>query len=174
MKRISVLICGLILSAVSWAHGDEDHGTAPHPEPVLQAGASAESASSDFEVLATMQGEQLTIYLNRYADNRPVSEAQLEVESGAFKAKLKPVASGVYQVSAAPLAKVGEHALAITVLAGEQADLLDASLSVASSAESLAAASAATEYKNWIWGAGAAALLLLAGVYVRRRGGNQA
>jgi type II secretory pathway component PulF len=116
-----------------------------------------------------MDGEMLTIYLNRYADNQPISNAVLEVESGAFKAKLKAVASGVYQAQAAPLAKAGEHSLVIMLQSGEQSDLLDASLTVAAS-------SAATESKSfakwWPIVGGSAAVLLLLLVALRRRGGQ--
>ncbi|QZA82333.1 hypothetical protein [Deefgea piscis] len=169
MKRISVLICGLILSATTWAHGDDDHGAAPQAAATQVAVASAESASSDFEVLAQMDGELLTVYLNRFADNQPVNHASLEVESGAFKAKLRAVASGIYQAPAAPLAKTGEHALTLTLLAGEQSDLLGTTLNVAAPT---VANAPHMHIQTWLWiGGGVAALLLL--VALRRRGGNK-
>lgn len=171
MKRLLILVFSLILSQASWAHGDEDHGAAPHPEPVVQADASAESASSHFELLAEMEGETLTIYLNRYADNQPVSNAELEVESGAFKAKLKSVASGVYRVVAAPLAKEGEHALMVTLKAGEQSDLLDATLKVAAATPVIADE---VQYKTvgLLIGLVGAGLLLFIWA-LRRRGGKK-
>jgi hypothetical protein len=172
MKRMTVLICGLILSAVSWAHGDDDHGAAPHPAALVPAGASAETASRDFEVLASMDGETLTVYLNHFATNQPVAKAEIEVESGAFKAKRNAVSAGVYQASAAPLAKVGEHALALTVLAGEQADLLDATLKVAAPA---AQNDSKTSINTWLMiGGGSGAALLILAVALRRRGGRTA
>ncbi|QKJ67106.1 hypothetical protein HQN60_10575 [Deefgea piscis] len=173
MKRITVLICGLILNTAAWAHGDDDHSAAPQTaatQASLTSVPSAESASSDFEVLAQMDGEILTVYLNRFADNRPVSDASLEVESGAFKAKLTAVASGIYQAPAAPLAKTGEHALTLTLFAGEQSDLLGTTLNVA--APTLANAPH-IHIQTWLWiGGGVAALLLLL-VALRRRGGNK-
>jgi hypothetical protein len=171
MKYISILICGLILSAVSWAHGDDDHGAEPHPTPATQTMASAESATQDFEVLATMEGDQLTVYVNQFASNQPVSQAQLEVESGNFKAKLKPVASGVYQASAAPLAQAGEHALAITLIAGEQADLLETKLTVASAP--MQAETPLNIKTIAIWAGAASVFLLVLIVAVRRRGGKK-
>nr|WP_314899287.1 hypothetical protein [uncultured Deefgea sp.] len=170
MKAIFILICSLILSTTAWAHGDDDHGAEPKPASTPQVVSSSESASADFEVLAQMDGQMLTIYLNRYADNLPISNASLEVESGAFKAKLKSVASGVYQAPAATLAKVGEHPLIMTLIAGEQSDLLETTLKVA--APTLASAPE-TQTQSWllIGGGGFALLLLL--VALRRRGGNK-
>jgi hypothetical protein len=170
MKPFLILIYSLILSTAAWAHGDEDHSAAPQSTPTQPAVSSSESASADFEVLTQMDGEILAIYLNRYADNQPVSNAALEVESGTFKVKLKAVASGVYQAPAAPLAKVGEHALTITLMAGEQSDLLGATLKVAAPA---IANAPQTHIQSWllIGGGGLALLLLL--VALRRRGGTK-
>ncbi|WP_348945520.1 hypothetical protein ABHF33_02710 [Chitinibacter sp. FCG-7] len=174
MKRITVLICGLILSAVSWAHGDEDHGAAPHPQTLSSAAPSAETATRDFELLASMDGETLIVHLNHFADNRPVANAEIEVESGSFKTRLKAVSAGVYQASAAPLAKPGEHALALTVLAGEEADLLDTTLKVA--APLAPQTSKFAGQQDWLVGVGlvVAGLLLIVALALglRRRKGH--
>ncbi|QZA79338.1 hypothetical protein K4H28_08090 [Deefgea tanakiae] len=170
MKLIFILIYSLILSATAWAHGDDDHGATPQATPMQQAVSSSESASSDFEILAQMDGETLTIYLNRFADNQPINNATLEVESGAFKAKLKAVASGVYQAPAAPLAKVGEHPLMMTLIAGKQSDLLETTLKVAAPA---VATAPQTHIQSWLLiGSGGLALVLML-VALRRRGGNK-
>ena len=170
MKLIFVLICSLILGTPAWAHGDDDHGAAPQATSMQQVVSSSESASDDFEVVAQMDGEVLTIYLNHYADNLPVSNASLEVESGTFQTKLKAVASGVYQAPAAPLAKVGAHPLMMTLSTGQQSDLLETTLTVAAP---VVATAPQTHIQSWLWiGAGVLALLLML-VALRRRGGNK-
>ncbi|WP_410499052.1 hypothetical protein [Chitinibacter sp. S2-10] len=187
MKQLLVLIFGLILGSVSWAHGDEDHGGQPHSESPhsesvsVQAGLIQTSAQSpDFELLASIEGETLTVYLNRFADNSPVANAEIEIESGAFKARLKPVSGagdGVYRVSAAALAQAGEHALAFTIIAGEQSDLLDATLKVA--APPAISAITASRSSNTLIAVGAglgtvAALIVLVVILRRRKGKHHA
>lgn len=168
MKHIFILIYSLILSTAAWAH--DDHDATPQAAPTQQAVSSSESASSDFEVLAQMDGETLTIYLNRYADNQPINNATLEVESGAFKAKLKAVASGVYQAPATPLAKVGEHPLMMTLIAGKQSDLLETTLKVAAPA---VATAPQTHIQPWLLIGGGGLALVLMLVALRRSGGNK-
>jgi hypothetical protein len=164
MKAFIFIALTWILCASVWAHGDDDHGDQPHPTAAPSAVISSESASSDFEVLAQMDGELLTIFLNRFADNSPVSKAVLEVESASFKGTLKPSSAGVYQVAAPALSKPGEHALVISLRAGEQSDLLETRLLVA-------AAEVHTEEKAmtyWWLGLGGALVVLVLVVLARR------
>ena len=70
----------IALSAASSAHEGHDHG--PEPKPA-QADASPRGggASDKFEVVAVAQGEQLVIYLDRFATNEPVRGAKIEIET---------------------------------------------------------------------------------------------
>ena len=128
---------------------------------------SAEAHSLDFELVAQLQGDTLTVYLDRYSDNQPVSEASIEVASAAFSATLAAVAPGTYQASAAPLNHPGQHELLFTVLAGEQSDLLDARLNVspAPAAEPLAGKLSSV----WLGAAVALLAVLLLGWLAWRR-----
>lgn len=137
------------------AHGDEPHGEAP-VQSASTSLPSAEAHSADFELVAQLQGDRLTVYLDNYRDNQPVLGASIEVESDSFKASLQATAPGTYAASASALNHPGEHSLLFTVLAGEQSDLLDTVLRV-SAAE---AAPAAASSRLW-WGA-AFALLAVA------------
>lgn len=165
MKGFIFIALTWILSASVWAHGDDDHGDQPHPTAAPSAVISSESASSGFEVLAQMDGELLTIYLNRFADNSPVSNAVLEVESASFKGPLKPSSAGVYQVAAPALSKPGEHALVISLRAGEQSDLLETRLLVADAAE---VHSDEKAMPFWWLGLGGALVVLILVVLARR------
>lgn len=170
MKVILILLFSLIPFALTWAHGGEDHAVAPQPAPTVPSKWGAESTSSEFEIVAEMAGETLIVYLNRYADNQPVSKAVVEVESGAFKTQLHAVAAGVYQAPAASLAKVGVHPLVLTLGVGKQSDLLETSLTVTAP---IAAKVPALEIQSSLLiGGGGLALLLLI-VALRRRGGNK-
>lgn len=156
------LLPGLVL-----AHGDEVHGEAPPLPANSHSLPSAEAHSLDFELVAQLQGDTLTVYLDRYSDNQPVSEASIEVASAAFSATLAAVAPGTYQASAAPLNHPGQHELLFTVLAGEQSDLLDARLSVspAPAAEPLAGKLSS----GWLGAAVALLAVLLCGWLAWRR-----
>lgn len=163
----TLLAAGLSLSLSSvFAHGGEDHGQAPAlPVSALSLPGTA-SQSADFELVAQLTGDNLTVYLDGFADNQPVSKANIEVEGEAFKARLHEVAPGTYQAPAAALNRPGEYRLVFTVLAGEQSDLLDAVLSV-SAAEGHD--QPAPVSPRWWW-LGGGLLVLAGGGCVLKRG----
>ncbi|WP_297576725.1 hypothetical protein [uncultured Deefgea sp.] len=149
-KSLLALIFSAMLANAVLAHGDEDHGSAP--VVLSRAGlASAETHSAEFALFAQINQQTLQVYLDRYQDNSPVAGAQIEVESGDFKAQLKPISPGVYSVAAPALSSVGEHALMFTIIAGEQSDLLETTLTVAKPALTPASGPAVSA---WWWGAG--------------------
>lgn len=153
--------------ATAFAHGGEDHGAAQALPASTQRLPGAEAHSPDFELYAQLQGDTLTVYLDRYSDNQPVAGATIEVESETYKATLQPLAAGTYQAVAAALNHPGEHNLLFTILAGEQSDLLDAVLSVSPAA----AADQPVAARPWWWlAAGLAGLALAALLWLRRPG----
>ena len=131
------------------------------------------SAQSDeFELVAVLAEGKLTLYLDRYADNAPVPDAEVEIESGAFKAVAAQVAPGVYTVPGQAFAQPGKYPRTISVQAGDAADLLTATLDLAPPA---AGVEHAHGWGEWtVWGASGALLLAGAGlVAVRRRKMNR-
>jgi len=93
---------------------------------------------SQIELVATLTGGELSILIDRFATNEPVLKAQVEVESGGLKAQAKFHADiGDYAIDDPAMLKKlstpGEHPLVITVLAGEDSDLLDGVLRVSAS-----------------------------------------
>ena len=107
-----------------------------------QAGSAAVSTaprldakSELFELVARLDGGEFSILIDNFATNEPVLNANVEVESGSLKAKAKFHADlGDYAVDDPAMLKLlsapGEHPVVITVLAGEQTDLLDGVLRV--------------------------------------------
>ncbi len=94
-----------------------------------------EAQSELFELVARLSGGELSILIDRFATNEPVLKADVEVESGALKAKAKFHADlGDYAVDDPAMLKLlsqpGEHAVVVTVVAGDDSDLLDAVLRV--------------------------------------------
>lgn len=170
LSRLCCLVAALGLPGTLLAHGDEDHGDAPHPvAPAAAQVARVEAASDLFELVGTLKGDKLTLHLDRYASNEPVSGAQIEVESGPIKATAIAEAAGLYSVQASGLAEPGSHALVFTVQAGDSTDLLNGDLLVAAAAAPPPAAAAATLAPSWWAAAGGVAVLLAASLFAWRR-----
>ena len=153
------------------AHGPNgEHLDAPTTGQAnaMQASLQIEATSDLFELVATLTGGTLSIFIDRFASNEPVLQAQVEVESGGLKAQAKFQADvGHYAIDdPAMLQKLsapGEHPLVITVLAGKDSDLLDAVLRVPASA------AVDDHHFHWEWWAlGALATLVLVGISVAR------
>ena len=161
------------------AHGPNGEHLDP-PAVRTSAGPPRFAASSEaFELVGELDRGMLTLYLDRYETNQPVTDAKLELESGAVRAIAQYLADReVYQVAATEfiesISKPGEHSLVITVLAGRESDLLDASLQIsAAGARSIPAAGRSIAGHDHAWeaalGAGVALLLVAAGLYGWRR-----
>ncbi|WP_240636102.1 hypothetical protein [Caldimonas tepidiphila] len=124
------------------AHGPNgEHLDAP---AAAQAPAAAhprlEAHSELFELVATLSGSELSLLIDRYETNEPVLGARVEVEAGDRKATASFHADhGDYAIDdkafVQALSQPGEHALVFTVIAGDDADLLDGTLSVREATE---------------------------------------
>lgn len=117
-------------------HGDEA------PAPISGTAAPRAEARSDrFELVLAVRGGDAILYLDRYATNEPVTGASIDVGEGDTTAKATPQPDGSYRLDAAWLARPGKHDLVFTIAAGDDADLLNATLDLpgedhAASAES--------------------------------------
>jgi hypothetical protein len=161
------------------AHEGEDHGApAAATQPAAEVGPRAATATDLFELVAVASGDRLTLYLDRFATNEPISGAKIEVGQGALEATARELEAGVYQVIADELAQPGRHALTIAVQVGDDSDLLP--LTVEGSAQSADVSPApssfgAAAFQAWrnplVWGASGAVLLAGAGVVALRRNG---
>lgn len=118
------LSCCLLLS--TWAHAAP---AAEAPFPI----AVAESES--FEAVGRLEAEGMRWFIDRADTNAPVLGAMLEVEFGGKTAKAVYRAErGDYLIAdagwLAPLRAIGEHDLVLTLIVGEESDLLTAELHV--------------------------------------------
>ncbi len=168
MNRLFIAALAMFLSLSAWAHGGEDHGSAAAAEPTIAALPRISTATDQFELVGVLEGKVLKLYLDQFGTNAPVAKAQIEIESGSLKAVATELSPAVYAVSAELLAQPGKHPLAITVQAGDNVDLMNATLEIG---QPDAAVVHTHFWGEWaVWGAGAA--LLLAGVglvAIRRR-----
>ena len=118
------------------AHGPNgEHLDAP---AAGAAGASApqiETFSELFELTGQLSGGELSLLVDRYDSNEPVLNGKLEVQYKDIKAQARYHADiGDYAVDDPRLLKAlatpGKHALLFTFVAGEESDLLEATLEV--------------------------------------------
>jgi cobalt-zinc-cadmium efflux system membrane fusion protein len=160
------LAASLSLSSLASASEGHDHG---NDAPANQGEASPRfDAHSDlFELVGVAQNGQLTIYLDRYASNEPVTDAKIEFESGDAKGVAQRQADGTYRIALEALQKPGHIPLSFTVTAGADTDLLAGELVIADT--HVDEAPAARPWGRWAgWGAAALALLAFGVAVIRR------
>lgn len=144
VKRL-LLLGGFALSTGVAVASPGAHGpNGEHLDAAPTAGAKSsaprfEAKSETYELVGRLQGGELSMFINRFATNEPVDQAKVEVELGQLKASAPYQADqGSYTVTdkklLAELSKKGAHALVITILDGDESDLLDGRLDVANAA----------------------------------------
>ena len=132
---VTAVLCSV--TAPASAHEGHDHG---EQQPVSAGALPRGEADSDaFEIVAIVRGENLEIYLDRFATNEPVTGATLEVESPNGPVKAAANADGTYRVAAPWLVKGGRTDLIFTVTAGDTTDILPLTIQSAPGAAQSAA-----------------------------------
>jgi hypothetical protein len=139
MLASAALAATISLSAIAGpgAHGPNgEHLDGPAASAATGASRPRiEARTEQFELVATLGGGEFSLLIDRFATNEPVLGAQVEVESGGVKAKAAFHDDiGDYVVADEAMLKLlgqpGEHAVVITVIHGNESDLLDATLKV--------------------------------------------
>lgn len=171
--RLLALTGLLGLASLTWAHGGVDHGDTAMA--VSATGLPRVEAHSDlFELVGQLDGQGLSLLIDRYDSNAPVLGAKVTVESGGIEAAATFHADhGDYAVTDERLLTLlrqgQEHALVFTITAGDDSDLLDGTL------RRPQAAAPAEHATGLPWGqlllglVVLAALLAAAYVYLQRR-----
>lgn len=169
LKQLAAAAAILLVASIAVAH--EGHDDAPKTAPG-PAGAPRLAVHSDlFELVAVVEHGAMTLYLDRYASNEPVTDAKIEVESGKERGMATPNADGSYTFASKMLATPKSGSFTFTVIAGKDSDLLAGDLVVASAQAEHAHASWFSRARV-LWGAGIAALLTAmigAAMMLRRR-----
>lgn len=131
------LLLVAVIAFPAWAGGDSSDGhthAVPEPLPVVALSPRAAVATDDFEVVATLEGKKLVVYLDRFASNEPVTKAVVEVDGGGLKGVAGEIAPGTYVLDVATAMPPGKHPLTIAIEAGDTTDLLTATLVISSAA----------------------------------------
>ena len=157
-----------LLSPMAIAGAGHDHGEAA-PKAQGTALPRFVAVSEDLEMVGIVNGKQLTIYLDRFKDNSPVNDAQIDIDidiaGNTFKAEKHGV--GEYEVVFKDTLKPGVIAITATIQAGDLNDLLATELDLHENKDVLSHRSSWKGIALWI-GAGLFALMAL-GAIVRFR-----
>ena len=123
------LFFALAAAAPVSAHEGHVHADEP-PAAVAAATPRGSATSADFELVAMLRNGELTIFLDRFATNEPVGDANIEIETPDGPAVALARDDGTYRL-AAPWAKPdGHYDLIVTVAAGGSVDVLPLSIDV--------------------------------------------
>lgn len=123
-----VLIAVLLLDRPVAAHGVDGHDAAP--EAIATALPRAEAHSDLFEIVAILQpGGALTVMLDRYADNSPL-DGSVTLTLDGQEVAVERQGIGLFVARHPLLERPGRLDLIFTVTAGEDMDLLTATLDV--------------------------------------------
>lgn len=139
MKLIRIILFCLVFPTAAFAHGDEDHsqdGAKGANSLAASSQPRIETATEAFELVGQLHGDQLALFVDRFETNEPVLNANVEVEANGLKAQAMFRADqGDYLVDdkalISALAKPGKHSLVFTVAAGNDSDLLEGAMQVA-------------------------------------------
>ncbi len=139
-----------------------DHGTTAGAAvgPALPRFAAVSEA---FELVGVLDGKQITLYLDRFADNEPVPDALIELDIAGAQFKAAKQAGGAYLVTLNEAPGPGVLPITATVTAGTAVDLLAGELDLPEKAHAGGPAHrhAWKAYAGWAAGALAAVAALL-------------
>jgi hypothetical protein len=134
MKRFLSHLAALLMALAfvldpAMAGPGHDHGDEAPVSPSGPASPRFEAHSDLFEVVGVFDGHGLSVLVDRYADNEPVLNAKVELESGDAKASGEfHEDSGEYRFTVNAFEKAGSHPVTLTVTAGNDIDILAANL----------------------------------------------
>jgi hypothetical protein len=170
---IALTLASLCVAPIVQAGAGHDHGDKAAPQAPNAAQPRFAATSDLFELVGVVNGTQLTLYLDRASDNSPVKGATLELELDGTKIDVKPHAEGEFEATLSQPLKSGIVPVTVTVVAGQETDLLAGEIDLREPTLSVA-----PQARNWEkvagWTAAGLALLAALGWLVRRASGRHA
>ena len=132
LSLATILLGPDLVRAAGDDHGHDHGDSAPAATgPALPRFAAV---SELFELVGVLNGKQITLYLDRVADNSPVTEAKIELEIAGkkFLAQVRQGLHGAdeFEVILPEAPKPGVLPITATVNAGADADLLAGELDI--------------------------------------------
>lgn len=171
---LSAACAALFFASVAWAGPGHDHSHDDAPAAIGEALPRFAAVSETFELVGVLDGKHLVLYLDRYDDGSPVKDAVLELELDGVKLPVRVRGEGEFEAELARIPAPGMVAVAATILAGEETDLLAGEFALADAAET---SDVQGMSKSLLWGGLAIVGLLALGAGIRwasRRTGGAA
>lgn len=132
LKIAALLITTLVLTSNTVIAGPgHDHGPVSPTSAAAPASPRFAAASDLFEVVGILKDKELLVFVDRFDTNEPVTKATVELEVNGVKkmGTLKPD-MGEFTFPADTFAKPGSYAVALTITAGDDIDILAGNLVV--------------------------------------------
>ena len=140
-----LVLCGLGIAPAA-AHEGHDHEQASAASTTPRLPRLAASSES-YELVATLQGERLTIWLDRFEDDSPVTDAAITVTVNDEPVAAAPTNGGAYTLSSNRFSGGGLVELVFDIRASSGDDLLIGKLMLAGSAPGVATPDALPWYR---------------------------
>lgn len=143
-------------------HDDHDHAPAPSAAPAVE-GALPRFAihAHGLELVGVLDGDELTLYLDDWHDNSPVTDAELTLQLDGVAVELEQSAPGTFDAHLPALPEEGVIAVQARVVRGDSVERLKGDLTLAHAEHDHDdAPSAGRHLLLWLLG-GLAALALL-------------
>ena len=156
----------LIAPAIVSANGDDDHdhGATANASAPVGAKPRIEARTATVELVAAVDGDDLTIWIDGWADNAPITNANVNVTIDGQSQPAKS-AGGVYTLSDPKLESAGAHQLAFLITRAGAIESLSAELVVPQAK----ATAAAGGWTYWFVAAGIAVLAIFGLIFRRSR-----
>jgi cobalt-zinc-cadmium efflux system membrane fusion protein len=130
----------IMLSQQTLAHEGQDHDATPKSVEI-PASPRGEASSDVFELVAIARSGEIIIYLDRFATNEPVVDANVVIETPQGNAEAKPASDGTYRFTAPWAERPGRYDLIATVTKDSDADVLVFTVEIPPASQSAATSS---------------------------------
>lgn len=163
---MAIIAAAILLTApaIVSAHGDEDHGAAANTSEPAGAKPRIEARTATLELVAAVDADDMTIWIDGWADNAPITNANVNVTIDGNSQSAKS-AGGVYTVSDAKLAAPGAHQLAFLITRAGTVESLSAEINMPDAQ----ATNGSGGWTYWIVAAGIAVLAITGLIFWRSR-----
>jgi cobalt-zinc-cadmium efflux system membrane fusion protein len=123
--RAFAFACAAVFCSGAFAHEGHGHGTAAPAVAGAPASPRVVATSETYQFVGIVEGEVLVIYLDRVADNSPVTTAKIELTLDGEPTKVEPnQKDNTYEATSPLLRKPGSHEVLVKLSDGSTNDLL--------------------------------------------------
>src|SRR5215208_3919160 len=116
------MLCSLVPQAI--AHEGHDHSDAPAMVPMVGGLPRLSTSSEAYELVAVLDGGRLTIYLDRFEDNAPLTDAMIVVSIDGEAVAAEPATDNTYVLTSGLFSGKSSVELVFDIKASEADDLL--------------------------------------------------